>query len=190
MNKNIVRFACLGLLVAPGIAAAADEAVADAAKRQDKMALRAFIQQRVDINAPQPDGATALHWAAHWNDLEMTETLLKSGARVNAVNDYAVTPLSLAATNGSLEMVERLLKAGANPNLAMSTGETPLMSAVRAGSVPVVKALLAAGADANAKGGGRDQTALMWAVAQKKHDIAKVLIDHRAAVDSALGAAA
>ena len=76
--------------------------------------------------------------------------------------------------------MQRLIKAGANVNAATSTGETPLMTAVRAGSVPVVKALIAAGADVNAKGGGRDQTALHWATAQKQHEIMRVLIDAKA----------
>ena len=29
----------------------------------------ALLKQRVDVNAAQPDGATALHWAAHWDDV-------------------------------------------------------------------------------------------------------------------------
>ena len=62
-------------------------------------------------------------------------------------------------------MVQRLLpRSGASANIASATGETPLMTAVRVGNVPVVNALLVAGANVNAKGGGREQTALMWAV--------------------------
>jgi len=47
----------------------------------------------------------------------------------------------------------------------------------------VVKALLAAGANPNAKGGGREQTALLWAVARGQHEIMKVLIDSKADLD-------
>jgi ankyrin repeat protein len=157
--------------------------VANAAKAQDKAALRLLIKQKADVNAIMPDGATALHWAAHWDDLESASMLLKAGANVNAKNDYQVTPLALAVENGSLLMVQRLLKAGANTNLAAATGETPLMTAVRVGNLPVVNALLGAGANVNAQGGGREQTALMWAVEQHNHELVSALIAKKADVN-------
>ena len=43
--------------------------------------------------------------------------------------------------------------------------------------------LLAAGANVNAKGGGREQTALMWAVEQHAHDLVSTLIAHKADVN-------
>lgn len=172
----------LGLALAlPGVAAAAEASpVADAAKQQDVAAIRTLVQKRVDVNTPQPDGATALHWAAHWDDAEAVGLLISAGAAVNARNDYDVTPLALAAQNASLAVVERLVAAGADVNAASSTGETPLMTAVRAGSLPVVQALIAAGADVNVKGGGREQTALHWATAQGRHEIMQALIDAKA----------
>ena len=78
------------------LAVAAASPLADAARQQDRAAIRALIKQRGDVNAPQADGATALHWAAHWDDMESVELLLSAGAAVNAKNDYGVTPLSLA----------------------------------------------------------------------------------------------
>ncbi len=54
--------------------------VADAAMHGDKSALRALLQQKADVNAPQADGTTALHWAVRANDLEMTDMLLRAGA--------------------------------------------------------------------------------------------------------------
>ena len=172
---------------AAGAAAAAagggGYAVASAAKIQDKTALRALIRQKADVNAIMPDGATALHWAAHWDDLESVSLLLKAGANVNAKNDYEVTPLALAVENGSLPMVQRLLRSGANASLASATGESPLMTAVRVGNVPVVSALLSAGANVNAQGGGRQQTALMWAVEQHAHELVGTLIAHKADVN-------
>ena len=33
-------------------------------------------KQRADVNAPQADGMTALHWAVYHDDLEMAELLL------------------------------------------------------------------------------------------------------------------
>ena len=68
------------------------------------------------MNAPQTDGATALHWAAYREDLAMVDLLLKAGANVKVANQYGSTPLSLAAENGNSAIVQRLLDAGADPN--------------------------------------------------------------------------
>ena len=48
-----------------------------AAKQKDTAAVRALLQQRVDVNAAEGDGATALHWAAYHDDLELVELLLR-----------------------------------------------------------------------------------------------------------------
>ena len=57
---------------------------ADVAQQRDNDALRALIKQHADVNAAQPDGTTALHWAAHWNDSELVDLLLRSGANAKA----------------------------------------------------------------------------------------------------------
>ena len=68
-------------------------------------------------------------------------------------------------------MVEKLLAAGANPNAALLNGETVLMTCARTGEIGAVKALLARGANVNAKEPSHDQTALMWAAAQKHPEV-------------------
>ena len=73
-----------------------------AVEHRDARAVQALLKQRVDVNAAQPDGATALHWAAHWDDVATAELLLRAGAKVNAANDHGVTPLALACENGSV----------------------------------------------------------------------------------------
>jgi ankyrin repeat protein len=151
----------------------------DAAKRGDKDALRLLIQKKTDVNAAEPDGTTALHWAAYRDDLESTDLLLKAGAKVNAANDLGATPLWNASQNGSVAMVKRLLDAGANPNLALLAGETPVMVASRSGYPKVVEELLTKGGNPNAHG-ARGQTALMWAVSQQHPEVVKVLIAHNA----------
>src|SRR5438445_8984016 len=96
-------------------AGASDTRLADAVQRQNSAAVRALLSRHIDVNAPQPDGATAIAWAAHWNDLETADLLLRAGSDVDAANAFGVTPLSLACTNGSVAMVERLLAAAADP---------------------------------------------------------------------------
>src|SRR5262245_14918861 len=108
--KNLVGFLTAPMILAASLGAAADLRIVEAAKNGDNEKIRLLTRQRVDVNAPAPDGATALHWAAHLDDLAMADQLLRAGARVNVVNDYGVTPLALACLNGSAPMVLRLLK--------------------------------------------------------------------------------
>jgi len=183
MHPRAKRLAAcwLPLVLISGVAVATDLRLADAAKNQDRDAVRALLQQHADVNASQGDGATALHWAAYWDDAVMADMLLRARANVNAANELGVTPLALASSGA---MVDQLLKAGANPNIVASTGESPLMAAARIGNAEMVTALLDHGADANAKENVRGQTALMWAVSQKHPDAVRALLEHGADVHS------
>ena len=73
----------------------------DAVKAADKAAVRTLLHQRVDVNAPEPDGTTALHWAANRDDPELVDLLIRAGANAKAANRYGVMPLWLAAMNGN-----------------------------------------------------------------------------------------
>src|ERR1700726_3969792 len=95
-----------------------------------------------DIDAPGPDGTTALHWAVRADDLQSAERLIRAGADVKAADRYGITPLYLACTNANAAMVTKLLDSGADPNSADPTGMTPLMMAARTdGGVDAVKVL-------------------------------------------------
>lgn len=165
------------LSVASLTAATGDLRLVEAVKKQDRAAVRTLLQQRVDVNTPQPDGTTALHWAAYGDDLETADRLIRAGAHVNATNELGVTPLYLACTNRNAVLVERLLAAGANPNAALPSGESALMTAARTGSVEVVKALLVHGSDVNGKESAHGETALMWAVANDHPEVVRTLIE-------------
>jgi ankyrin repeat protein len=127
-------------------------------------------------------GPTALLWAAHWDDRDAVELLLRAGANVNAADDHGVTPLARACENASEPTVTRLLEAGANPNAAQTNGLTPLMTAARTGNHNVVKALLSRGAHVNAATATTHETALMWAVSERHADIVRVLVENGADV--------
>jgi ankyrin repeat protein len=163
-------------------AAPVDPRVADAAERRDAAAVRMLLKTRADVNGRQPDGATALAWAAHWDDRELAAVLLAAGADVNAADDHGVTPLALACANGSAAMASRLLESGANPNAARSTGETPLMTAARTGSADLVRSLIAKGAALDANTTTSKQTALMWAAAESHPDVVRTLVAAGASV--------
>jgi ankyrin len=163
----------------PGQKAAAPGArkdVADAAMKGDRAAVRALIAQKADVNAPQVDGATALHWAMYRDDAEMADMLIRAGANVKAANRDGVTPLAMAALYGNPAMILKLLKAGADAKEVGTNGQTVLMLAARNGNPDAVKVLIEGGANVNARETLRGTTALMWAVEQKHPAAVKALL--------------
>jgi ankyrin repeat protein len=172
----------LVLVARPAAAAPHDLALVEAVKGRDAAAVRALLQKHADVNAPEADGTTALHWAVRQDDGELAALLIENGANANARNRYGVTPLELAATNGSSAMVARLLDAGADPNAAMDNGQTVLMTAARAGNAAAVRKLLAAGAAADTTEKRRGTTALMWAAEDNRADVVRFLIEAGARV--------
>ena len=173
----------------PAAAAPAKSAVADAAMKGDTAALRALVAQKADVNAPQVDGATALHWAVYRDDSEGVDLLINAGAKVDAKNREGVSPLAMASLYGSAAMVQRLLAAGADAKQRGASGETMVMLAARNGNPEVIKLLVGAGGDVNAKEPLRGTTALMWAAEQRHAGAVKMLVelgaDHSAKSGSA-----
>jgi ankyrin len=178
--------ACVGLIAITTalVAGAGKSEIADAAQRGDRAAVQKLILQKVDVNAPQVDGATALHWAVYRQDNELADALIRAGANVKAANRAAMTPLAMAALYGNAALIDRLIKAGADAKQRGPNGETMLMFAARNGNPQAVQVLLEAGAEVNARETIRGTTALMWAIEQKHPEAVKVLLaggaDHSA----------
>ena len=159
--------------------------VADAAMRDDAVAVRNLIHQKADVNAPQPDGSTAIQWAAYRNDVEIANLLIAAGADVRTPNKDGATPLFLAADEGSAPMIEALIKAGADPNEMDPSGVTPLMMASRSGNSAAIQVLLDHKANVNAREALRGTTPLMWAAEQAHPDAMKELIAAGADIQAA-----
>jgi ankyrin repeat protein len=171
--------------VSYAVAAPAKSDVADAAQRGDKAAVRSLIQKKADVNAPQIDGATALHWVVQADDLELADLLIRNGAKVSIATVAGATPIQLAALNGSAAMLDRLLAAGADPNAPLTrSGDTALMIASRTGKVDAVRVLLDKGAKVNVQETWGGTTALMWAVSEKHPEVAKLLVERGADVNA------
>jgi len=173
------------LLLAVSLLSAGDLRLLDAIKRGDQKSVTSLLQQHADVNAAQPDGATALAWAAHLGDAKTVELLLAAGAKVNVADEYGETPLTLACANGDGALVATLLKAGADAKAARWNGESALMLAAGAGSVDAVTQLIANGAEVNAAESRKGQTALMWAAAEGHSAVVKALLDRGANVKTA-----
>ena len=175
--RMVSTFCLLALLLGAATARAATSEVADAAMRGDREAVRAAIARRADVNLPQVDGSTALHWAVDRDDLEIVEALIRAGASVTARTREGVLPLQLAAINGSAPILDRLLKAGAEVNAPLTpAGDTAVMMAARTGATGALRVLAEAGANVNAKESWGGTTALMWAVSEGHTDAAKLLV--------------
>src|SRR5438874_13763497 len=86
-------------------AGAREDALLEAAKRGDGVAVRALVRQHVDVNASEQDGMTPLHWVVLANDLQSVALLVGAGANANVSSRYGITPLSLAATNGNAAII-------------------------------------------------------------------------------------
>jgi ankyrin repeat protein len=157
--------------------------VADAAARGDLEAVEALLAQGADVNAPQGDGMTALHWAAHRGDVSMMETLLRAGGKTGALTRLgAYTPLHLAAEVGWGEVTSLLLGAGADPSALTSTGVAPLHVAAGAGDPGVVASLMDAGADPDLPDAASHRTPLMFAAARDRREVVDLLMERGADV--------
>jgi uncharacterized protein len=186
MASKYLSWWMLPLLSVGSIGAkSSDFRLARAVRSQNSEAIHSLLNERVDVNVPEPDGTTALAWAAHWDDLNTADLLIRAGANANAANDNGVTPLWLACNSGSSAMVKELLAARADPNAShLPAGETALLRCSGTGSVDAVKLLLDRGADVNATEIA-GQTPLMWAIEERHPEVARVLIEHGAGVNTA-----
>ena len=155
--------------------------IADAAMRGDVATVRALIARRADVNAPQGDGMTALHWAADHGDSAIAAELLRAKANVTSRTRIgAYTPLHIAARTGSPAVVRALLAAGSDPKATTASGATALHFAAAAGNPDVVKALLARGADPNARESAWGQTPLVFAAEYGRAAAIQLLMKHGA----------
>jgi ankyrin repeat protein len=167
--------------------AAAEVPLIKAVKAVDRTAVAALLKARADVNAREPDGTTALYWAAEKNEIAIGTALVRAGADVKAASRYGVTPLQVACLNGNAAFIELLLKSGAEANAATPAGETALMWAAGEGHDDAIKALLERGADLRARSNA-GWTPLLFAARDGHIDAVQTLLHAGADVNDALPA--
>ena len=183
--RSVLIGCCLAFLSSSQLLAA-DSALADAAMKGDISTVRSLLGRKVDVNAPQGDGSTALHWAVVHGSAEMVQILLANGADVKATTRLGgLTPLMMATKSGDTDIIKFLLDAKADVASPNANGTTPLMFAAASGRADAVKLLLDRGADINATDVTNGQTALMFAAAQGRVDAIKVLTARKADANAA-----
>ena len=137
--------------------------------------------------AAEQDAGTKFAVAIEEHDVEAVKALLASGLSTETTIDYGehkITPLIKAAWDGDEEIVKTLLAAGAKVNAkASDTGETALLNAVSTKRIALVEILLKAGADLTIKN-RFDFNALNIAVAANSQEMAALLLDHGANVET------
>jgi len=175
VNRLARTFALVLLAVAGLSAAGPAPSLLDAVKRGDRETVRALLRARADVNKPEADGTTALHYAVEADALDLVTQLVRAGANVKAANRYGIAPITLAATNGSVKVLEALLEAGADPNARTAAGEPVIMTAARTGNVETVSRLIARGADVTAREPWFGETAVMWAASEDHGDVVRAL---------------
>jgi ankyrin repeat protein len=151
-----------------------------AVKAGDVNAVETMIKHGADVNAPEANGTTPLHWAVYQRDAALVKRLIAAGAKVSVANQFGSTPMQEAAVTGDAEIIKMLLAAGADVESANADGQTALMVVARTGKVAAAKALLIAGAKVNATESFGGQTALMWAAAESQPAMIRLLLEYGA----------
>lgn len=184
-RMNVVAPAGLVLLLSAAFALS-DSPVADAAMEGDVEGIQTLLRSGADVNEPQPDGMTALHWAADRNDDEVARLLLEAGADVTArtrIGEY--TPLLVASRKGHAEVIRVLLEGGADVDLRTTTaGTSALHFAAAAGRAEALDLLIGAGALLDGREESHGHTPLMFAAAANQAEAIRILLE--AGADPAL----
>lgn len=97
---------------------------------------------KVDVNAKDNIGQTAMHHAAIFGQDEALTTLKALGAYINAEDNYGRTPLHYAASEGQNSTIRKLAALGANIEARENFGGTPLHEAASNNQIEAINTLL------------------------------------------------
>lgn len=84
--------------------------------------LKTLIEDGSDVNAPNEDGKTPLHFAAYGTSSEAMKLLIEHGSIIDSRDKQGCTPLIYACDNGDEEMIKLLLDNGADIEARSNNG--------------------------------------------------------------------
>jgi len=150
-----------------------------AVRNGNREVLQVLLWAKVDVNAKNQDGQTALMMLSDKVTNEIVWDLINAGAKVNQRDKDGDSPLISVAEETNVEALKALLDAGAKVDASNNQGETALMKAAASGLVNNVRALILAGANVNARD-KEGKTALMYANDNSEPAVARLLKAHGA----------
>lgn len=156
------------------IKAALTDILINAAKERDASTIRFIFsnaRELVNFRSKDIQGDTLLTIAAETGNEPLVGELLKFGANPNLLSKRGYAPIWFAAGSGNLAMLNQLLAAEAN--LQQTGSETLLMNAENAA---IAQRLIALGVPVNAETSLDNDTALHYAVRNKRPDVVQVLL--------------
>lgn len=109
-------------------------------------------------------GWTPIHKAAAYGELNVVESLVKSGVSCDSLNEMMETPIHFAAARGHIDVVKFLIKCGCDVNSADIYDRTALHAAAHFGYQDILILLISAQANVNYQD-CRGWSALCYAVA-------------------------
>ncbi|XP_002008313.3 palmitoyltransferase Hip14 [Drosophila mojavensis] len=125
--------------------------------------VRELVESGWDVNQPDSETVTLLHWAAINNRRDIIRYFLEKGATVDAVGgELNATPLHWATRQGHLGAVVLLMAAGADPRIRDAEGCSCIHIAAQFAHTALVAYFIAKGVDPDLQDRG-GMTALMWA---------------------------
>ncbi|XP_071809024.1 palmitoyltransferase ZDHHC17-like [Asterias amurensis] len=125
--------------------------------------VKELVENGLDVQEPDKENVTLLHWASINNRLDIAKYLINQGAIIDQLGgDLNSTPLHWGARQGHLPMVVLLMQYGADPSLRDGEGVSAIHLACQYGHTAIVAYLIAKGQDPNMLD-GNGMSPLMWA---------------------------
>lgn len=125
--------------------------------------VKELIESGWDVNQPDSETVTLLHWASINNRKDIIKYFLEKGAVVDAIGgELNATPLHWATRQGHLSAIVLLMAAGADPSLRDAEGCSCIHLAAQFGHTALVAYFIARGVNPDLQDRG-GMTALMWA---------------------------
>lgn len=152
--------------------------------------VRELLDNRVDINAQDGQGRTAMMIATYANDVDMVKLFIDAGADVDIQDDMLNNPFLYAGAEGYLDILKLMIAAGADPTITNRYGGVAVIPASEHGYVEVVEELLKhTKTDVNHVN-NLGWTALLEAIilndgSEKQQQTIRLLIEHGADVNLA-----
>ena len=142
-----------------------------------------YNSRKVDLNARDEAGMTAVAHTAKLGHDAILNTMLKFGLNANTPDKEGHTPLTLALINKQRDAAQVLIKRGADVNAHAADYITPLHFAAHQGDIDMVKMLVSYGAQTDTAIVNNGYTPLHWAVIQGHANVVEFLLQSGARTD-------